>query len=177
MLILLCGLSNDDKTLIDSIFHENKSKFYNIAYSYLKSDALAKDAVSASFEKIIKNISIISNIPCHKMNSYIVTIVRNTSLDILKKEKHSIAEDPCEMERIIDESSVITSNQPDFEVLLSAVDNLTTEEKKLIWLRFDSELSFAQIANTLNITEQTARKRMERVLSKLRKMLGGEYKS
>lgn len=177
LFILLCALSDKDRNLVERIFKDNKTKFYNIAFSYLKSDASANDVVSESMVKIIKNISTISALPCHKLHAYCVTIVKNTSLDMLRRNKHTIYVEPLEIEKAVDSEYHDVLSEPDFEILLSAVSSLSESEQEIIKLRFSVELSYREIGTTLNISEENARKRMERVLSKLRKILGEEHKS
>ena len=62
----------------------------HIAFEVLKDDALAEDAVQDAFVKIIKHLDDLGEIKCHKTKSFIVIIVRNSAIDILRKEKRQM---------------------------------------------------------------------------------------
>ena len=168
LFIYLCSLSDDERNLVEAIFKENQTKFYNVAYSYLKSDAGAKDAVSESMIKVIKNISKISSLLCPQRNAFCVTIVRNTSLDMLRKEKHFVLVDNDELERKVDETSPFDFPDDNIEVLLSAQTKLSDDERKLVYLKYGYNKSFKEIASIFNISEETAKKRGQRILAKLK---------
>lgn len=173
---LLCSLSDDNRDLVEKIFKQNKNKFYNIALSYLKSDANAKDAVSESMIKIMNNVNKIAKLSCPQLNAFCVTIVRNTCIDMLRKENKILLLDKDELEQKMDETQYFEENTHNIEQLFSIVNKLSEEEKKLIYLRFGMEKGFKEIATILNISEETAKKRGQRVLAKLKVMMESEIK-
>lgn len=76
-----------DKEKFTEIYEHYKGMMMQKAISILHSSALAEEAVQESFIKIAKNIFKISSPICSKTASFIVIIVRNTSYDILRREK------------------------------------------------------------------------------------------
>ncbi len=176
LFLYLCSLSDDERNLVEEIFKDNKTKFYNVAYSYLKSDAAAKDAVSESMIKVIKNISKISTLSCPQRTAFCVTIVRNTSLDMIRKEKHVILVDSEELDRKADETSQFDFQDDNIDVLLSVVTKLSEDERKLVYLKYGYNKSFKEVASIFNISEETAKKRGQRILAKLKELYEKEAK-
>ncbi len=174
LFVLLCNLSDENRDLVEKIFRENKNKFYNIAYSYLKSDASAKDAVSESMIKIIKNIHKLVQLSCPQLNAFCVTIVKNTCIDLLRKEKKVLVLDDNELQQKVNEVNYHEPTNHHFDDLLIAVKKLSEEERKFIYLRFGLDKTFKEIAIILNISEDAAKKRGQRTLTKLKKMLESE---
>jgi sigma-70, region 4 subfamily len=91
MIILLLSILNDEqRALVERIFHEHNIHFQCISFNIVKSEETAKDAVSAAFVKIMENIEKISDLPCPQMTAFCVTIVKNTSIDVLRQLPQSI---------------------------------------------------------------------------------------
>lgn len=55
MMILLFGVLNDEqRALVERIFHEHRVHFQRISFKIVKSEEAAEDVVSTAFVKIIK---------------------------------------------------------------------------------------------------------------------------
>lgn len=98
---------------------------FSKAMSILHNAALAEEAVQESFLKIAKNISKISDPNCSKTAAFIVIIVRNTALDMLKTEHINDTEplDKSIPDISSDTLSRIISNDG-YNALLNAVNGL-----------------------------------------------------
>ena len=76
MLILLFSVLNDEqRALVERIFHEHHIHFQRISFNILRSEEHAEDVVSTAFIKIMDNIEKISDLPCPQMTAFCVTIV------------------------------------------------------------------------------------------------------
>jgi len=58
--------------------------------------------------------------------------------------------------------------------LQQAVDSLSSKQKEIIFLKFEEELEYPEIARILNITVDSARKQLYRTLKSLQKILDPE---
>lgn len=85
-----------------------------IADSILHDVHLAEDAVSEAFIKIINNLDKINPKDCYWTRGFVVIIVRNVALDMLRKQKKS-------KETMIDFDDSISYEDLNF-------DNITAEE-------------------------------------------------
>ena len=75
MMILLFGVLNDEqRALVERIFHEHRVHFQRISFKIVKSEEAAEDVVSTAFVKIMDNIEKISELPCPQMTAFCVTI-------------------------------------------------------------------------------------------------------
>ena len=65
MMILLFSVLNDEqRALVERIFHEHHIHFQRISFNIVKSEEAAEDVVSTAFIKIMDNIEKISDLPC-----------------------------------------------------------------------------------------------------------------
>ena len=87
LLLLTVGLNKDQAEEIERIYYEFKNLMKVIALRYVRNESNADDIVQDSFFKIRDNLSKIISLPCKKKSSYIVNIVKSTSLDYLRKDK------------------------------------------------------------------------------------------
>ena len=60
------------------------------------------------------------------------------------------------------------------EELKCIIRKLSGDERMLLQLKYVDEANYREIADVLGITEETARKRAERLLRKLRDLMKGE---
>lgn len=104
-----------DKEKFTEIYEHYKGMMMQKAMSILHNSALAEEAVQESFIKIAKNIFKISSPICSKTASFIVIIVRNTSYDILRREK------PDKNVLLDEEISAENIEMPDINEVLSTV--------------------------------------------------------
>ena len=78
---------SEERSKFERLYHQYRGLMLHVARQILHHDQDAEDAVHESFIKIAKNITKISEVDCPKTRAYIVIIVENTSIDILRKQK------------------------------------------------------------------------------------------
>lgn len=67
MMILLFGVLNDEqRALVERIFHKHRVHFQRISFKIVKSEEAAEDVVSTAFVKIMDNIEKFLNYPVPK---------------------------------------------------------------------------------------------------------------
>jgi len=169
-------LSDSEKDLVNEIFTEYHVRLYNISLRILRSQDDAEDALAQTFLKIMDHVDQIEKIPRHETLPFCVILLRNASIDILRKNNKLVPTD------FTDELSELASDTPenrffdnyDRKRLLELVHQLSPEDRYLLELRLGEEMSYQEIGPLLNITEATARKRFQRALKKLQKMYARE---
>ena len=170
MLISLWSLlTNDEREIVNDIFAEHHLPLYRVSFQILRSHSDAEDALSQTFIKIMNNIDKVKKIPRHEILPFCIVIIKNASFDILRKKNKLITIDYLE---VIEEFSSETAEETFFEnhnkeVLLRLIDKLSSDERFLLELRFGENMSYKEIESIMNITEATARKRVQRTLGKL----------
>jgi len=169
--------SKPDKRKIEKVFDEYYPLMMHIAKGILHDHALAEDAVSDSLEKLIKNVNKIGDVPCHKTASLIVTIVRNTSLNILKKANRSESLDDEHFGDVADEGSPILEkiiSDESIEDIKSIIGSLPPILLDVAELSIIHEYSNKEIAELLEISNDTVRTRLSRAKKIIRGKLGGD---
>lgn len=176
--ICLGEISESEKDFVNEVFLKMHKKMYRISFKKLKTKFDAEEAVAQTFYKIVDNIEKISSLPCPEVEPYCVVILKNEINNIFRQREKAFCTD--------DMNSFIRSDESynteegyiktlEKEKLLSYMNKLSEDEKKIINFRFVYEMSFREIAELLDIAEEAAKKRGQRVIRKLRSYYkGGE---
>ena len=150
----------------------NKVGFY-YAREILHDDALAEDALHDAFLSLARNLDKIGDVECSKSFNYFVTIVKNTAISTLRRQKRA------RTVNIDDDSSVFqledsapgpeeSSAQKDsYTRLLNAVKRLKPEYQAPLLLKYANGYTEAEIAKTLGITVSNVSVRIYRAKQKL----------
>jgi RNA polymerase sigma-70 factor (ECF subfamily) len=89
LFLLTAGLDEKEKNEITKIYYDYKSIMKFFALKYVTNESDAEDIVHDAFFKIKKNLTKIISLSCKKKQSYIVNIVKTTSIEYLRKEKRA----------------------------------------------------------------------------------------
>lgn len=157
----------DDKSLcseFEQFYYNNRSLAMNTALGILNSYSLAEEAVSESFMKLAKCFQKVHTLRPHDLTSYFVITVKNTSLDMLRKE----STDELEYDDSISHSELPDADE---ELLKECISQLPERDRELLFLRYTLCLGSREIGTAFGITEETARKRLQYVRNKLRKLM------
>lgn len=171
MIIFVGIISEEHKTLVCEIFLELNEKMYAKSYKILGNRHDAEDALSATFIKIMQNIDKISALSRPRMEYYCVIILRNETVNVIRKRKKVIyLEDMNTFEALADNNSIETEflKKADIEILKAYIGKLSDDERDFLHLRFNKEMSLKQIAEFFDITEEAAKKRSQRIIKKLK---------
>jgi RNA polymerase sigma-70 factor (ECF subfamily) len=187
-------IEKDDILLIDEFKNGNSEAFGEIYNRYfkkvvrqlkvlLKGDVeKAEDLASDVFLKVMKNIDKYKH---EKLSSWIHTMARNVFLDSLrlvkeKENKKTISID-VQLEfhngskslfQLSDSTSEIEENEKERNSkLLKALKSLKESDLKLIDLRFYQGLNYKEIAIEVGKTENYCRVSIDRIKSKLKKII------
>ena len=86
LIALLETLEGDEeKRLFTRIFNENHIKMERYAIHMLGEQHDAEDAVQNAFIQVIRHFEKIYKIPCEELSFWLISIVKNESLKILRK--------------------------------------------------------------------------------------------
>lgn len=176
MMILLFGVLNDEqRALVERIFHEHRVHFQRISFKIVKSEEAAEDVVSTAFVKIMDNIEKISELPCPQMTAFCVTIVKNASIDVLRHSQQSVHLDrwDCVSDENSDDLADECIHNADVHKLTELIDRLAPDDRRFVYLRYAEEMGYKETGELLNISEDAAKKRGQRLVKKLRKLYEG----
>ena len=165
---------NGDMAAFEKLYVELSPEIYAIACEITKNKEESRDLMQDCFVAAMENISTL-NEP-EKIKNWLIRIAANKSRDYIKKKKPSaLTEDQYEIiDNIEDEDiSVIPEASLETEERIEDVNEILgclTEEKRLcLLLRFRYDMSYAEIANELGITESAVKSRISRAKDDIEK--------
>lgn len=168
----------DDKALcseFEKFYYDNRRLGMGKAYELLGDTSMSEDALSEAFFRLAKCFQKVHNLPSHKLQAYFVIIVRNASIDMLRKQKRvdevSFSEEYYPAEQ--------TDELPgsDSRVLARCIGQLDDTDREILYLRFELDLEYDEISRALGISPDAARHRVHHARHKLRILLEEERKN
>ena len=146
---------------------------YNLAKWLLRNEQDAQDVVQEAFLRAFKSFG-----GFHGSNgkAWLLTIVRNTSYTLLKKNRVADLTTPFDEEiHASDDGSVsaatILERSEDAELIREAMDELPAEFREILTLRHQEDLSYKEIADIAQISPGTVMSRLARARAKLKERL------
>ena len=146
---------------------------HNLARWLLRNEQDAQDVVQEAYLRAFKSFS-----GFHGSNgrAWLLTIVRNTSYTLLKKNRVADLTTPFDEEiHASGHESVspatILEHSEDAELMRQAMDELPAEFREILTLRHQEGLSYKEIADIAQIPPGTVMSRLARARAKLRECL------
>ena len=178
MIALLLSLLPQEHHRLFLEFHRRyEGKLYAVALNILKNPGMAEDAVSAAMLKVAEHFDTFLKIyekSCEEIGPWAVTIVKNTALDLYKKERRSAAiEEDWDAPAPED-----TESSAAYRQLVSIIRTMPALYRQVLELRFVAEWSAKEIARATGLSETAVNNRISRGRTLLKKKLrdaGYEY--
>lgn len=168
-LMILAIENEDDRTFITQVYLKYRKLMYAIAIDIVREPQIAEDMVAAAITEMIEEIDMLRKIKSCRMRSYIASIVRNDSIDYVRKRdrqgKYAFLPDDDEMmNRIPAEGSVDDRilQTAEIEVLRKGIARLHQRERTLLLMKYVDEKDDKEIANTLSIGQDSVRAYLSR---------------
>lgn len=156
---------DEDEKKFELLVHEYGSRMQHYAAKFLKDDFLAEDAVSEAFLRIACHMDGVGEINSPKTNSFIVTIVRNVCLDILRaNQKYSFVSLDDETQKDSYSSIKLSYNleEIDLSALLQKIRELPDIYRDVLQFKFHHGYSDKEIADMFKVSCSAVRKRIVR---------------
>lgn len=158
MLLFLSMLESDgERRIFSELYNQYGNAMLRVARRYFPEDPQdAEDAVQNAWLKVIKNILKIQEIPCKKRGAYLVIIVRNEAITILRKRRRELSfEDALAGEAA---GHGDDSGKPVIELIRAMPDTY----RAVLEMRFVEERSTKEIAAALHLPESAVNTRIHR---------------
>lgn len=157
-----------EKELFSLLFNRYYSKVLDKCYSLTHnrdlSEELAGDILSKAYEKLDSYRGNSS------FSSWLYSVTYNHCIDYLREKKklhYPEWNSSNELPEIVDEAYDDDSEEMSYDLLMSLLNRLHTEEKALIMMRYFDEMPLQQIAEALRVTESAAKMRLKRAKARL----------
>lgn len=157
----------EEKSMFEQLYRLYRQDMFKMAYGILKNKYDTEDAVHEAFMRVMKNLTKISEINCPQTHAYLLIIVRNVSLNIIKKRTKTVVVD-VETVEIIDGFELeeyVTSNM-EVERLKNILEQLSDEYYEVLFLELFMEFNISEIAEQLGLTYDNTKKRIQRAKKK-----------
>lgn len=152
---------NKTVKLIEDNLIQNYERYYRLAYSYTGNEADALDVVQEGAYKAVKNAAKVKSE--EYISTWIYRIIINEALSVLRKNKKITP-----LFAAAEEGKEDVYEDLDLKAAMGALD-LT--DQSILKLRFFEDLPLKQIAEVLNLNENTVKTRLYRSLDKLKQIL------
>ena len=169
----LAELAAEDDEAFTELYEKFFPLVYGMIFARLKDVSAADDVVSEIFMKVALNLD--SHDKRFAFSTWLFTVARNTLADYFRRQRRN-REDSWEefLER-----EAPKSEQPEEKLLssertkdlLRALDKLTERQRRVIELKYWSELSNVEIANMLNLSASNVGFIHYQAIRKLRELL------
>ena len=171
--LLLRTIENEtDRQRFISVYEKYKNLMHYVARSVTKDDMLAEDAVQEAFIKVAKSFSRIKKMDEDHLKNLLALIAKNEAVSIMRKEirQHSSEEAFLES-RDIDSAKDDAFSEIRYTELKQAILDLPDKYRNLIYMVGVCELDLKEAASLLQISYETAKKRMQRARTILNQMV------
>ena len=162
-------MTKSETLKLQKLYEIYEQPMYRIAYAVLKNTASAEDAVSEAFMRIISKIGKIGDPESPKTKSYIIKTIKNISIDSYRKyaKLYSKTQEIDETAFLIPDNSAGSDNDILSDRTEEILNELNNTDKQIMILRCSEEMSWREVAESLEMTESSVRKRFERARKKL----------
>ena len=170
----LAQRATTDESAFEELYEYFFPRVYNFIYARLKNSADADDVTSITFVKMNENLESY-NPAVAAFSTWLFRIASNAIIDhTRRRDKNQETEweeffDPAAPEYQEPEAQLLT-NEGNRE-LFEALNKLNERERRIVELRYFSEMDTRSIAELLSMTEANVRTTLHRTLAKLKKSL------
>lgn len=167
-MMILTIENDDDRAFITQVYLKYRKLMYAVAIGIVRDPQIAEDMVSVAITEMIEGIDTLRKVNCCRMRSYIASIIRNDSIDYVRKRdrqgKYSFLPDEATLNSIPAEGAVDDRilRTVEIEVLRIAVAKLSQRERTLIQMKYVDEKNDKEIASILNIGQDSVRAYLSR---------------
>lgn len=180
--ILLASLETEEerKTLTD-IYNEHKYALLTASLKICENRQMAEDAVHNAFEQLIKKNKEDLNLPCIDFRRRYVMIVKNKTIDLMRREKiySNEAMEDLTYEIASDEAPVEVQivNIEEYTDLRNHLKNLDDISKLVLEMKYVLDMSHKEIAHELGMTPEHVNTKIARAKGKIRRAMGKEVRN
>lgn len=148
-----------DPQAILSLIEQDEEILYPIAYTYMKNEQDALDAMQDMTYRALKKMHTVKNPEFAR--TWLVRVLINCCIDMLNKRIQTVP---------IEETNL--SETPIYSDISRLLNELTLTEQQLVYAKYFQQLKNIEIAELQNIPEGTVKSRLHAILKKLRKAAG-----
>ena len=163
--------NEDDRAFMVRLYVDYRWLMYKVALSVFREPQLAEDMVSQTLCEMIDNLEKIRAVDCCKLRGYIVSFVRNVSVDFVRKRDRQgkyffLTGEEAEVaaEDSVDENLIRTA---EIDALKRGFARLSENDRLLLTMKYFDGLSDEEIAARLGVAKASVRTYLMRARNRL----------
>ncbi|MGH1349210.1 MAG: sigma-70 family RNA polymerase sigma factor [Methyloligellaceae bacterium] len=167
---LIFAVAEKDRAAFHELYHVTSGKLFSVAIRLIKRADLAEDILQDSYIKIWDKASEFTATNNSPM-AWMVAIVRNRAIDILRKRGEVGFSDVDEYENIVDDAPDPLSQAEqngDLSSVFQCLKGLDEEHKKIFLLAYYYGYTHEEIAKQFSVPVGTIKSRIRRSLARIR---------
>lgn len=158
-----------EKEAFSNLIKQNKLYLYKTAYMYVKDEDKSLEVLQETIVRGIASISKLKN-PMY-FKTWITRILINVAIDM--NRKNSKVEQLTEASEVIEEKNSISLEEK--LDLYNAVDLLNENYKTVVIMKYFNDMKIRDIAEVMNVPENTVKTYLNRAKVSLKKILKEGY--
>ena len=169
---------NGNESALESLIKKHQTRLYNFIYSKVLNKDIADDVFQDTFIKIIKTLKRGVYNEEGKFLPWMMRIAHNLVIDYFrKKNRIPIFENNQDYDifKLISDGSLNAENSLIDDQIIADLQKLILElpedQKEVLLMRFYKDMSFKEIADSTNVSINTALGRMRYAIINLRKLV------
>lgn len=176
--LALCYMDGNNEAF-DVLLAHNQSKIFAYIMFVVCDDDLANDIFQETFVKIIVKLQHGKYAPTGKFNAWCMRIAHNVIMDWYRNQRSERIVEPTENNDLskLGQSSIMENNIEDHMLnnqvmcdVRKMMNHLPASQREVVYMRYYQQLSFREIADTTNVSINTALGRMRYALINMRRM-------
>lgn len=171
MIFVLVFESSNEQTKFEYLYNRYKDLLFYKAWDILHDYMLAEDAVSEAYLRIYRNLHKIEGVDSPRSVAFMVTIVKNCALTILKKNRAEIAEEEIEDTADPHDLAAEVLEGISAQEVYALLDTLDEQLKNIFILKYAYDMPHSEIAAQMGLTENNVTVKLHRTKKKLKQLL------
>lgn len=159
---------------LEQLYLTYRKLMFYVAYSILHDIHLSEDAVQQAFLRVMNHLEKISEITCPQTKNFLVIIVKNISLNMYNARRDKAAVSYDEVEGWVCAGADVLEEQEQAIYLDEMMRLLPESYRDALMLRYDNGYTSSEIASILQISEENAKKRLQRARARLADLIAAE---
>lgn len=163
-------LESQDNRYFEKLYERYSLKVYQKCLSLIKDASKAEDLTHDVFLKLIFKMDTFKEDA--KFSTWLFSITYNHCMDLLRSNKKRVVTVFEETADLVDDYDILTvfeADEVNMQSLKHALDQLTLDDKALLFMKYMDDLSIRDIAKTFKLTESAVKMRLMRSREKLKR--------
>ena len=168
---LLLGLAAGDERAFAALYDRFAGRMYRVALRTLGCREDAEDVVQEVFLAAVRSHERLGDV--RDLSAYLFAALHRAAGRCAMRRARARQVSPMATDEAMAPVERVAADSPDWRRLQQAIRSLPDEQREVITLKIDGELTFAQIAQVTGVSLSTAASRYHYALQKLKTSLGG----